>query len=507
MDPNQPTPGGLDRDLLRASLVTKIFGRAPASVKVGHYRLLEEIGVGGMGQVFSAYDEVLDRKVAIKVVHEGLSSDAAKIRLRRQAQALGRLTHPNVVAVHEIGEHHGRIFVAMEFVRGQTLRAWQASQPRTIPQILAVYAQAARGLQAAHEAGLLHRDFKPDNVLLGEDGRVRVVDFGLARNLEDTDIDNERAETLPPDAEALRTPLTQTGSVLGTPTYMAPEQFRGEVTDARTDQFAWCIALWEALYGERPFVGSGYRELADNVVAGARRPVPRDSRVPGQLRAMLETGLRRAPSERHADLASAVQIVERQLTRRRPKWWRATLVVPVVGVTALAVSWDPAPASLEDCAPAEQRLAGVWDPTVRERLATRFGSSTDPDFVASTGASIERELDEVVRQWRASYADACEAVASTTAAERRLAARRLSCLDQALPRLSVFVEAIERLPAREVATSWRLEVGDRLAMRCEVDAVVRLLPPPRQAAVIDPGGMGIAELATSFVDARVEAAR
>ena len=223
--------------------------------QIGRYLVLNVLGRGGMGVVFEAYDPVLDRRIAVKRLRDrAASGDASaapsdgRVRLRREAQALARLAHPNVIAVHDVSEHAGAMYIAMELVRGGTLRRWQAGRPWR--EVIGAYLAAGRGLAAAHAAGLVHRDFKPDNVLVGDDGRVRVTDFGLAR------LAREPVERAAPASAtgALDASLTADGAVLGTPLYMAPEQIDGGEVDARSDQYAWCLAVWEAIYGEQPFV-------------------------------------------------------------------------------------------------------------------------------------------------------------------------------------------------------------------------------------------------------------
>ncbi|MBL8939246.1 MAG: protein kinase, partial [Archangium sp.] len=207
-------------------------------MSLGHYVLLEKLGAGGMGEVFAAFDPRLDRRVALKLLRAGsLSAEEGKARLLREAQAMARLQHPNVIAVHDVGTFGDRVFIAMEFVEGETLGEWLRGD-HPWQQIVETFVEAGSGLAAAHSAGLVHRDFKPDNVLIGKDGRPRVVDFGLARQSTSTP-----SPTVPitPDAvipdSTLAAPLTRDGAVMGTPGYMAPEQIAGLPTDARSDQF------------------------------------------------------------------------------------------------------------------------------------------------------------------------------------------------------------------------------------------------------------------------------
>ncbi len=253
---------------------------------LGCYEIVALAGAGGMGEAYRARDTRLERDVALKVLRPGLGdaleSGAARDRLLREAQAMARLSHPHVVTVYEVGTASGLVYVGMEFVEGQTLRAWLAAAHRRRREILGVYLRAGRGLGAVHRAGLVHRDFKPDNVLMGRDGRVRVTDFGLA-GISGADAD--------PDDASFELADTVAGGAWGTHAYMAPEQHRLAHVDGRADQFAFCVALWEALCGERPFAGATYAELRDNVLAGRLRTTPAQRRVPRGLRPLLRQGL------------------------------------------------------------------------------------------------------------------------------------------------------------------------------------------------------------------------
>jgi predicted Ser/Thr protein kinase len=278
---------------------------AAHAARIGAYHVLRELGAGGMGVVYSAYHEDLERKVALKLVRpDGHGTIGGRAQIRREAQALARLSHPNVVQIYEVGEHDGQLFVAMEHVHGETLDVWQRRPGRTLGEILDAYRQAATGLAAAHDAGLVHRDFKPHNAIVGADGRVRVLDFGLARaHLRPSD---EPAADLPA-ADLPAADLDQTvGSVAGTPAYMSPEQFAGHPLDARSDIFSFCVALSEALHGRRPFAGESYAEIEANVLAGARLPAPADVALSGRLQHALARGLEPAREARWATLGPLI---------------------------------------------------------------------------------------------------------------------------------------------------------------------------------------------------------
>ncbi len=272
--------------------------------RVGRYLVLSALGSGGMGVVFSAYDPQLDRKVALKLLRAGITYNTkdARTRLRREAQAIAQLSHPNVVNVYDVGStEEDDLYIAMEFVEGDTLTTWLKAYPRTWREIVDIFLQAARGLMAAHSVGLLHRDFKPDNVLVGSDGRVRVTDFGLARSVIALD---EMAARPRPTMAALNVDLTATGTVLGTPRYMAPEQLTGPDIDARADQFSFCVALYEALYGTHPLPGAASVSMLENDEKAL--PPPTDTKVPASIARCVMRGLERDRQKRYPGMSTLV---------------------------------------------------------------------------------------------------------------------------------------------------------------------------------------------------------
>jgi serine/threonine protein kinase len=283
-------------------------GRATGST-IGRYEIVSQLGAGGMGIVYLAYDPKLDRPVAVKVLRPGLRT--AQARLLREGQSVARLAHPNVVRVFDVGTEGDELFVAMEYVEGTTLRRWLSAAARRPRAILEVFNAAGRGLAAAHAVSVVHRDFKPDNVLVGRDGRVVVTDFGLARvEADDADADADEAVRAGV-ARPLRTTLTRTGSRLGTPAYMSPEQLRGEVADARSDQFSFCVALWEAIFGTRPFAirpRASLDEVRRAVEAGVVDPeVPTTTAA---LERALRRGLALAAADRFADMNALLAALE-----------------------------------------------------------------------------------------------------------------------------------------------------------------------------------------------------
>ena len=290
----------LELERLRRAVKSRLFGSEQAPVTIDRYRILGCVGQGGMGIVYAARDERLGRTIALKLLRPEVSGGSTHASdLTKEARSLAKLSHPNVVAVFDVGEHEGQLFVAMEYVEGQSLRRWLET-PRSLAEILDVYLAAGRGLAAAHRAGLVHRDFKPDNVLVGGDGRPRILDFGLARGP-----DNHREPRPPAFAEhtqATATSLSRHGLLLGTPAYMAPEQHLGERADARSDQFGFCVALYQALYQAMPFPLDDLRSLSLAIVSGKLTPPPMVPGLPNSLRRLVLRGLRVEPDARYPSM-------------------------------------------------------------------------------------------------------------------------------------------------------------------------------------------------------------
>lgn len=352
--------GNTDRDVehrqLEASVRGKLFGSDSAvPVEIGRYRLGERLGAGGMGIVFAAQDTSLDRPVALKLLRPGYEMDAAAERLQREARAMARLSHPNVVTVFDVGTHDGAVFVAMEKVEGGTLRDW-LREPRPTADIIDVLDQAAGGLGAAHGAGLVHRDFKPENVMVGTDGRVRVLDFGLAK---------------PSDPGNTQDLLTQTGTMLGTPRYMAPELFRGEDADARSDQFALGVVFYEALYGVHPYQPEDERPLPRAVLAGKLRDTPVRIDIPPAVRAAVLRAVAHDPEQRFESLETlstalgprpttsdglaALAAASRRLLSRRPADQAAPLLSALDDLERTVATLDERVATLVRQAPPSER--------------------------------------------------------------------------------------------------------------------------------------------------------
>ena len=319
-----------------------------AGDRVGRYEIESQLGAGAMGVVYLARDPELDRPVALKLLHATERSEARQRRLVREAQALARLSHPNVVRVLDAGRGDGRVYIAMEYVEGTTLTTWLGKQTSNWRRIVEQFLEIAHGLAAAHSAGLVHRDFKPENVLVGEDERPRIVDFGLAldptRVRDGEMLTPERsADTQTPGSrDELQSQLTREGATVGTPAYMAPEQHLSAPTDGRTDQFAYCVALFESIYGVRPFQGRTLVELANAVVEGDIQLPPSDRGIPVRVQRVLERGLRTDPEQRFASMEDLAEALQTAVRRRRGRWYALGAGAAACAVWLLVRPTDPA---------------------------------------------------------------------------------------------------------------------------------------------------------------------
>ncbi|WP_096328062.1 serine/threonine-protein kinase [Nannocystis exedens] len=458
---------------------------------IGRYMVLSPLGSGGMGVVYAAYDPQLDRKVALKLLHpEAVSASGAtqskldgQERLLREAQAMARLHHPNVVAVHDVGKYDERIFIAMEFVEGGTLKQWLRARPRTRQEVLAVFTQAGRGLQAAHEAGLVHRDFKPDNVLVSDKGRAQVLDFGLAKQTEDGERPIPERPTTG-GTVSLNTALTQVGAILGTPAYMSPEQHLGEATDARTDQFSFCVALYEALYGTPPFQGDSLVALANAVLSGEVAEAPRESyaRVPPWLRKILLRGLAVDPADRYPSIAALLDDLARDPSSQRRRW---LLAVGAAAAVALgAAGWAQLRARSDAlCEAARDQLQGVWDPARKQQVQAAFAAAGDPAFTAQTWRRVEAALDLYAATWTSTQIVACRAAQGGAAVGDELGGLRSACLARRLNELRSVVDVLARADRQVVerAVNVVAGLGDLSACNDEEQLTSSVVPPPTEA--------------------------
>jgi eukaryotic-like serine/threonine-protein kinase len=453
------------------SAVTEAGGGSAApdglgpGASIGKYRLDRVLGAGGMGVVWAAFDPDLERPVAIKLLRATDDSTAMRTRLLREARAMARLKHPNVLTVYEVGTDRNRDYIAMELIDGMDLDQWLASRPPRA-EIVAALLAAGRGLAAAHDAGLIHRDLKPHNILRGRDGGVYVTDFGLARGqIEDGPelvqapvADAATAVGSQPRAidSVLDSPLTQTGVLIGTPAYMAPEQFAGRAPDPRSDQFAFCVTAWEALTGARPFRGQDLDELRAAAAAGppGAAQVP-EAVLPARVRAVLARGLSAAPGDRWPDMRAVLGALEAALAP--PRRSRVPLIAgislavigfltgvalytrshtqaasgpamlgvqvpvpPPVPVPPAIPGFGPGPGpsrAVAGCKPVDAAFGSAWSSERRAAVIARHKA-------AHQLIPVTAMLDEVRAAWRRSYEETCAMPAS----ERR--DERLGCLTE-----------------------------------------------------------------------------
>jgi eukaryotic-like serine/threonine-protein kinase len=423
--PPPPTPG--------------TAGPARTGRPIGRFQILERLGEGGMGTVYAAYDPSLDRRVAVKLLGaRAAGSSEGRQRLLREARAMARLVHPNVLTVHEAGTHEGQVYVAMEYAPGGTLTRWLREAPRTWREIVAVYAAAGRGLAAAHAAGLVHRDFKPDNVLMTQDGTPRVADFGLVgqSGVAEPSASSSSGADLSPGFS------TRTGSIMGTLAYMAPEQRDGRV-DARADQYAFCVALYRALYGASPFGGAKDHERLAHQRRDEVSEAPAGATVPPWLRAVILRGLRADAEERYPSMTALLAGLAADPEAVRRRRLRLAAVVAAVllvagGAAVLGHRLAPAAAATPRCDGGDADLAAVWDEGARGRVRAAFAGTGRP-YAADTAARVIRLLDEYAGAYSAMRRSSCEDTYLRGRQSTALLDLRARCLDQRRARFAALV--------------------------------------------------------------------
>ncbi|MEM6994967.1 MAG: serine/threonine-protein kinase [Myxococcota bacterium] len=465
-----------------ADVKANLFGRPRQSVVLSRYVLLEKIGSGALGVVYAAYDPELDRKVAIKLLRNG---PRQRPRLVAEARAMAKVDHPNVMAVHDVGlydepgppspgvDRHG-VFVVMDLVEGVDLFSWCRQAGRSRDRVVAAFVGAGRGLAAAHAAGLVHRDFKPANVLVDAEGRVRVLDFGLAR------ADSRAAPSDTPSPQEARDDRGS-GSTrgVGTPAYMAPEQHRGHAIDARADQFAFCVSLYEALHGTRPFVG------ADLLAAKLAGP-PADTVEPADLNRIVQRGLSPEPSDRYPTMDALLLDLDRRRGARRLVAGGAVLVMAGAGAFAMLER----PGACDDGTAIRQRIWGADRRAMLSRQFERSGAAYAEQVWPRVDTGVSRYLD----RWAAARVQACERDAATP---RSVAAanRERRCLDRGPEAVDALAEVLSTANASDVENAVALVERLPSLSTCEAGGVV---------AVALPRALTVAQ--TLFGVARYEAA-
>ena len=428
------------------------------AARIGRFLILERLGHGGMGVVYSAYDPELDRKVAVKVLRHTDADAEARTRMQREARAMARLSDPHVVAVYDAGIHEGRVFIAMELVKGRTLRQWLAAD-RPWRDVIGAFVQAGQGLAAAHAAGIVHRDFKPENVLVGVDERVRVTDFGLSR------ANGLATSGTHPATEATswrvnEATLTGHGTLVGTPAYMSPEQVMGRAADMRSDQFSFCVALWEALYGKRPFVGDTLIDLAIAIEA-AKLPALPDGRAPAWIGRVLVRGLARDPADRFPNMQSLIDALQADLSVRRRRVLGVAAVI-AIGVLGF-VAWRAHVAELRTTCETESRaLDGLWNADVRARIVA---AHDDLAYAATILDKATPWLDRYAEDWAGTSERVCLAGTVDDSIERYEAAR--DCLEDGRAAYATLVDSLETAPRDIVVASVARAASLPSVRRCE----------------------------------------
>ncbi|MEM6989705.1 MAG: serine/threonine-protein kinase [Myxococcota bacterium] len=407
-------------DVMRANVRRNLFGTDSEPTKIGRFTVVGSIGSGAMGSVVAAYDPVLDRKVAVKLLRT-----SGRDELLAEARALAKLSHPHVVTVHEADVVGSQVYIAMEFVRGPNLRAWLDAAPRAWDEITRVFGEAAQGLAAAHDAGLVHADFKPGNVLVGEDG-VRVADFGMARLA---------------DGEA--------GGTGGTPAYLAPERWRGEPASPLSDQFAFGVALYEAVYDATPFGANSLPRTATESIAALDTPtrIPADHRgAPAWLDALVLRALALDPEARHPSMAALAKALARERRRRGP------MIAGIAAATGAAigvayyggVSRDP-------CGASDEALGVIWNGQTAAAMR-RSWARVDSAFVDDAAQRVDAGLTRYAAAWTAVHRDTCEATRIRGEQSDSMYDLRMRCLQRLRGQLRALTEAVQgRATAKAVA--------------------------------------------------------
>jgi len=452
------------RELVRG----RLFAAEP--VRAGPYVLLGRVGAGGLGIVYAAWDPQLDRKVAIKVLHR-LDGDSqadarAQDELLGEARIVAQLSHPHIVVVYGASTMpDGGAYLAMEFVEGRTLAEWARADDPSWTDVLDAYLQAGEGLAAAHGIGVTHRDFKPQNAMIDAGGRVRVLDFGLAHGFRREPLAMDPRRSIEEHA------TTITGAIVGTPAYMAPEQMDAAVVDARADQFSFCVALWEALYGTRPFAGTTLPVLRLAIADGVPAP-PLRPRGPRSLLRVLTRGLAESPAQRWPDMPRLLAALRTAARRRR----RGALAL-VGGSLAVALGFAVVPGEeAESCGDGRARLGGAWD----DERSVAVASALDEIAFARTaglGPRVVAALEDHATRWVDRYATVCRAAAADPVYARDELDRRMGCLQRTRGELGALVDVLAHAD-REVATrALQAAVGLARPERCTDAAIGELAAP------------------------------
>jgi tetratricopeptide (TPR) repeat protein/predicted Ser/Thr protein kinase len=453
-----------------------------AGATVGRYVVLAQVGVGGMGVVYAAYDPELDRKVAVKILQNPSTEDkAAEMRARivREAQAMAKVAHPNVAAVFDVGTVEDRVFIALEYIDGCTLTEWLERRPDP-KAIMHAFAAAGRGLYAAHQAGIVHRDFKPDNVMIGADDRPRVMDFGVARSANEwKDAGSSTLRTLDPDDGSLDSmDLTRTGALLGTPRYMAPEQHLRKEADERSDQFSFCVALYEALYGQRPFQADNLASLVFQVTQGKVRDPPAGNSVPGHIKKLIFRGLDPKPANRFPDMAALLAELGREhgLTRKRLAFGGVLLAAGA----ALSLTFSAPEQKV--CSGGAGRMGEVWGDGQRESVREAF-ERTGIVYAPDTFQRVSDRLDARAVEWAAAHQAACETHRREETSDT-LFDRQGDCFAERLAEVEALIDVYQTADAGVLQRAVEAVVDLPPMGTCmDAEALMAAVPPPTDPSV------------------------
>ncbi len=500
----RPPADELTLSVAESTLRSKLFSETALPLVADRFALQRKLGSGGMGTVWLATDRHLGRSVAIKFLSPSSRSEHSELRLEREAQALARISHPNVVPVYDFGRHRGRVWVAMEFVAGCTLRAWARTTQPPQDQILRHWSAAGRGLASVHQQGLVHRDIKPDNILVGDDGRVRLIDFGVVRaeSRDSPESSEDRDESTAANSKPAAHPLTADGTTVGTLMYMAPEQLAGRPATPASDQFSFCLGLMEALVGTHPFQGLSIAQRLDPPLVVERVNTGFQRVAPRAVVEVIARGLALDPNARWPTMADLLQALDPGRNYRR---WAlpavATLLMLGVGVGVGAIDRDTA------CTPDPTLVDPHWNSTRKAEIRTAF-EGTELPYATPTADATLLELTAWTDEWQSKRRDACTSTRIAGVQSDALLDRRIGCLDRSWAGFDAVVEVLQDADPDVVARA--TAIAGELPRISECDSVSSTRASagrsPAAVAVLRDIARGQALVAAGHLDAAHEIA-